>query len=80
MEKRKNMEATKMYCIEIIKQPFGPKVVSGFITSDAIGLGIKDKKLYKCFSDEHVYNWIKSWEMGSNDPASWGFHNISEFD
>lgn len=71
-----------MYCFEIIKQPFGNSVVSGFINSDAQGIGIKNKKLYKCYSDELVYNWINAWSINTK-PENFGFQYIvdtSHFD
>ena len=71
-----------MYCFKIIKQPFNDLAVSSFINSDAQGIGIKNKKLYKCYSDEFVYNWVNAWGI-DNKPENFGFQYIfdtSNFD
>lgn len=71
-----------MYYREVIKRPFGEHVISDFITSDILGIGAKNKKLYKCYSNELVYDWVESW--GENmTPEDFHFHYIfdtSEFD
>lgn len=67
----------KMYCFEIIKQPFGDSVVSSFINSDAQGIGIKNKKLYKCYSNEFVHNWVNAWGVDTK-PEKFGFQYISD--
>lgn len=71
-----------MYCFEIIKRPFDDSVVSGFIKSDAQGIGIKNKKLYKCYSNEYVHNWVSAWGVDAK-PENFGFQHIfdtSNFD
>lgn len=71
-----------MYCFEIIKQPFSDSVVSGFIKSDVQGIGIKNKKLYKCYSNEFVHSWINAWGVDTK-PENFGFQYIfdtSNFD
>ena len=71
-----------MYYREITKRPVGDHIVSDFITSDILGFGAKNKKLYKCYSNELVHDWVKSW--GENmTPEDFYFHYIfdtSEFD
>lgn len=66
-----------MYCFEIIKRPFGNSVVSGFINSDAQGIGIKNKKLYKCYSNEFVHSWANAWGI-STKPENFGFQYIGD--
>ncbi len=71
-----------MYCFEIIKQPFGDSIVSGFIKPDTQGIGIKNKKLYKCYSNEFVHDWINAWNIDTK-PENFGFQYIldtSDFD
>ena len=65
----------KLYTREIIKRPFGSNVVSDFITSEISGLGIKNKKIYKCYSNEFVKDWLEN--LGTNgEPEDFGFHYI----
>lgn len=52
-----------MYQEKILKRPLGPDNISSLITSDVAGLGVKNKELYRCYSDEYIHNWLNSWQM-----------------
>lgn len=67
-----------MYCFKITKRPFRETIVSGFIGSHAIGIGIKNNKLYKCYSDEYVHDWTAAWGIDNAKPESFGFRYIPD--